>query len=95
MSANSMITSVRNNLNQLSSRKKLRNRLGGINFKKNTEYNFPKATTKQLKDLRKRLKEEQKSRMLKVVSLTIVLFVLLFWVVIDASNGIAELLTSY
>ena len=76
MSGSTMI-SVRNNLNLLSKRKKLRNRLGGYNPNCKTEYNLPSATPKQLKDISKRIKEEQNIRMLKLISVTVILFVLL------------------
>ncbi|WP_299361236.1 hypothetical protein [Winogradskyella sp.] len=80
MSASSMMTSIRNNLNLLSNRKKvkdrlgLRNRLGGYDSNTKTEYNLPKATTKELKALAKRLKEEHRIRMTKIIVVTILLF---------------------
>ncbi|MBV7269217.1 hypothetical protein, partial [Winogradskyella luteola] len=74
MTANSMITSIRNNLNLLSKRNRLKNKLGGFNSEKKVEYNFPKATKKQLNDIAKQLKEEHRIRMLKVVIVTFILF---------------------
>lgn len=93
MSAGAMHISIRNNLNLLSKRDKLKNRLGGYNADKKTEYNLPKATTKQLKAISKRLKEERKIRMMKVVFLTVILFVLLLCVFEFAKGGIIELIT--
>jgi len=87
MSGSSMI-SVRNNLNLLSKRDRLKNRLGGYNPNSKTEYNLPKATTKQLKAIGKRLKEEHKIRMLKVTLGTIILFLFLLGVFAYSSGGI-------
>ena len=92
MSASAMNTSVRNNLNLLSKRKKLQNRLGGYNLEHKTEYNLPKATTKQLSAIRKRLKKERRVRMLKVIMLSIILFVLLLCMFVYNTDGIVELI---
>lgn len=62
------------NRNQLPQREKFVNRLGGYNSSKKTEFNLPKATSKQLKEIAKRLKEEHKIRMIKVFTLTIIIF---------------------
>lgn len=51
-----MNVSVKNNLNLLPKRDKFKNRLGGYNPNKKTEYNLPKATSKQLRDIRKKCK---------------------------------------
>ncbi|WP_179336923.1 hypothetical protein [Winogradskyella ludwigii] len=88
MSAGAMNISVRNNLNLLSKRVRLRHRLGGYNPDVKTEYNLPKATTKQLKAIAKRLKQERKVRMLKVILCTAVAFVLLLCVFIYSVGGI-------
>jgi len=48
MPSNSMNV-INFNRNQLPQRDKFANRLGGYNSSKKTEYNLPKATTKQLK----------------------------------------------
>lgn len=93
MSASAMNTSVRNNLNLLSKRDRLKNRLGGFNREEKTEYNLPKASTKQLNEIRKRLQEERKVRMLKVIILTVILFVGLVFVFLHSAKGITELLT--
>ncbi|MBC2844527.1 hypothetical protein [Winogradskyella flava] len=70
------------NRNQLPQRDKFANRLGGYNSSKKTEYNLPKATTKQLKEIARRLKEEQKIRMIKVVALTVILFLGLVYAIL-------------
>lgn len=90
MTANSMMTSVRNNLNQLPKRDKFKNRLGGYNSEKRTEYNLPKASTKQLNDIRKRLKEERTNRMMKVIVLTIVLFIGLCCLFVFCADGLRD-----
>ena len=92
MPGNSMNV-INYNRSQLQQRDKFINRLGGYSSDKKTEYNLPTATPKQLSDLRKRLKEEQKVRMLKVVLLTLILFVMLLFVFAYAADGIAHILT--
>ncbi|NRD20847.1 hypothetical protein HNV08_12390 [Winogradskyella eckloniae] len=93
MSTGAMQVSIKNNLNLLSKRDKLRNRLGGYSPNSKTEYNLPKASTKQLQDLRKRLQVEHKIRMLKVVMLTTILFIMLLCVFLYAIDGIVELIS--
>ncbi|MUU77906.1 hypothetical protein [Winogradskyella endarachnes] len=93
MSTGAMNVSIKNNLNLLSKRDKLRNRLGGYKPNSKTEYNLPKATTKQLKDLSNRLKEEHKIRMLKVIMLSAILFLLLVGIFLYTTEGIIELIT--
>ncbi|WP_407556145.1 hypothetical protein [Winogradskyella sp. 4-2091] len=93
MSTGAMNVSVKNNLNLLSKRDKLRNTLGGYNPNSKTEYNLPTASTKQLKDLSKRLKEEHKIRTLKVILLTAILFILLLCIFLYSTEGIIELIT--
>ena len=76
MSSNS-IHVINFNRNQLSKREKFKYTLGGYKEGKTTEYNLPKATVKQLKRIRKRLIEERKIRMFKVVVVTLILFLTL------------------
>ena len=76
MSSNPMNV-INYNRGQLPQREKFKNVLGGSSRNLKTEYNLPKASTKQLNIIGKRLKEEYKLRMLKVVVCTIVLFVFL------------------
>lgn len=93
MAGTSMVISVKNNLKLLSKRDRLKNRLGGYSLDKKTEYNLPKATDKQLNAIAKRLKEERKTRMTKVVIITTILFLGLLCAFLYSSNGIVELLT--
>lgn len=93
MSAHAMNISINNNRKLPSQRDRFKNRLGGYNPNIRTEYNLPKATTKQLNTIRKRLNEERKIRMLKVVTLTVILFFGLICVFVYAADGIVALLT--
>ncbi|WP_045471912.1 hypothetical protein [Winogradskyella sp. PG-2] len=81
MPSNSMNV-INFNRKQLPQRDKFVNRLGGYNSDKKTEYNLPKASAKQLKAIAKRLREEQKSRMIKIILLTGVIFIGLLCLVI-------------
>lgn len=83
MPSNSMNV-INFNRKQLRQRDKFINRLGGYNPDKKTEYNLPTATTKQLKIIRKRLQEERKVRMIKVVVLTVILFLglIIFYLIV-------------
>ncbi|ARV10221.1 hypothetical protein BTO05_11450 [Winogradskyella sp. PC-19] len=74
MHGNSMNTSVRNNLKLLKKRDKLKNRLGGYDASKTTEYNFPKASSKQLRDIKKKMKEERRNWWFNVIMLTLINF---------------------
>ncbi|MFD1063150.1 hypothetical protein ACFQ1Q_07815 [Winogradskyella litorisediminis] len=74
MSIQAMNTAINNNRKLLPKRDKLKNRLGGYDPTKKTEYNLPKASSKQLRDLRKRLQLETKIWWIKAISLTSVLF---------------------
>lgn len=93
MSAGYMSTSIKNNLNLLSKRKKLRNTLGSYNQSNKAEYSLPKASHKQLRNIAKRLREEHRVRMAKVVVVTIVLFFALVGIFLYAKGGIIQLLT--
>lgn len=79
MTANSMNV-INNNRNLLPKRDRFKRSLGGYKLNKKTEYNLPKATTKQIKAIGRRIKEERKIRMTKVIVLTIVLFLGLLYV---------------
>ncbi|TCK67368.1 hypothetical protein DFQ05_1142 [Winogradskyella wandonensis] len=74
MHGNSMNVSVQNNLKLLQNRNrdKFKNVLGGYKSSKKTEYNLPKASAKQLRDIRKRMQAERKIWWLKAVALTII-----------------------
>ena len=75
MSISAMNTSLNNNRKLLPKRDRFKSTLGGFNSENKTEYNLPKATSKQLRDIRKRLQAERKNRLVKTVVITAVLFV--------------------
>ncbi|MFK7833040.1 MAG: hypothetical protein AB8B52_07180 [Winogradskyella sp.] len=89
MPSNSMNV-ITYNRGLLPKRDKFKNRLGGYNSDKKTEYNLPKATTKQLKNIRKRLKEERKARMFKLIVYTVFGCLALICVLVYLANGIRE-----
>ena len=91
MPSNSMNV-INYNRSQLPQRDRFKNVLGGYKSDRKTEYNLPKATTKQLKAIGRRLREERKVRMLKVIVLTCVLLVFFCCVLAYLTDGIVELL---
>ncbi|WP_320555419.1 hypothetical protein [Winogradskyella aquimaris] len=93
MSASYMSTSIKNNLNLLSKRQKLRNTIGSYNHSNRTEYDLPKASHKQLRNIAKWLREEHRVRMAKVAVVTVVLFFALVGIFLYAKGGIIQLLT--
>ena len=72
--SSSMNTIIKNNRKLLPQRDRFKNRLGGYNSKKKTEYNLPKATSKQLRDIRKKMRLERKIWWIKVITLTAIIF---------------------
>ncbi|REE27413.1 hypothetical protein DFQ09_101244 [Winogradskyella pacifica] len=92
MPSNSMNV-INYNRSQLPQRDKFKNVLGGYKSDRKTEYNLPKATTKQLKEMGKRLREERKVRMLKVIVLTFVLLLVFYCVLVYSMDGMIELLS--
>lgn len=70
-----MNITIKNNRKLLPKRDKFKNRLGGYNSKEKTEYNLPTATTKQLRDIRKRMKIERQIWWIKVTIATLIGFV--------------------
>ncbi len=93
MSGGYMSTSIKNNLSLLSKRKKLRNTLGSKKHTRKTEYNLPKASNKELSIIARRMREEHKLRMAKVIVVTAILFFILAAVFLASRGGIVELLT--
>mgnify|MGYP001433205907 CR=1 FL=1 len=87
MSSNS-IHVINFNRNQLSKREKFKYTLGGYKEGKTTEYNLPKATVKQLKRIRKRLIEERKIRMFKVILVTAIIFLMLLSLFLFSADGL-------
>jgi hypothetical protein len=77
MHGNSMNVSVKNNLKLLRKRDKFKYVPRGYNSNKKTEYNLPKATLKQLRDIRKKMQQERKVWWVKGIALTIIIFFVL------------------
>lgn len=76
MSIQAMNTSLNNNRKQMPKRDKFKRFFGSYSTKGNkTEYNLPKATSKQLRDIRKRLQNERQIRWLKAILLTLFIFI--------------------
>lgn len=80
MSIQAMITTIRNNNLMRSERLKFK-RSSGVGYIVKPTYDFPKASHKQLSSIRRRLKRERAHRMIKVVTLSIVIFLCLLLVV--------------
>lgn len=79
MASASMNTIINNNKKLLPKRDRFKNRLGGYNPNKKTVYNLPKATSKQLRDIRKKMQQERKVWWIKVIALTIIIFSILIF----------------
>ena len=92
MPSNSMNV-INYNRNQLPQRDRFKTVLGGCNSGRKTEYYLPKASTKQLKEIGRRLREERKVRMLKVIVVTFVLLLVFYCVLVYSMDGIIELLS--
>lgn len=92
MSIGAMNTSLNNNRKLLPKRDRFKSTLGGFNSESKTEYNLPKATSKQLRDIRKQLQAERKSRLAKTIVLTAILFVGLVVFLSYYSNTIRQYL---
>ena len=92
MAIQAMNIVIKNNNLMRTKRERFKRTLGGYGKDKKSEYNLPEATTKQLKTIAKRLKEEQRIRMLKVVSLTIVLFFGVVLLFMYSADGLRELM---
>jgi len=92
----SMISTLKSNKNiMLDKSKRFRKTRGGYGKKKQSLNQLPKATPEELKALAKRLQKERQIRMIKVVIVTILLFLGLVYVFVYAAReGIIELLTS-
>jgi len=79
MGAQTMITILRNNQRMLGKRTKFKKILGGYGKNRKTEYNLPKATSKQLRDIRKKMKKENQLFWIKVIGLSTIIIITLVW----------------
>ena len=58
MAIQAMITILKNNDRMMHKRTKFKKTFGGYGKNRKTEYDLPKATPKQLRDIRQKFKEE-------------------------------------
>lgn len=79
MAIQAMNIAIKNNRKLLPRRDKFKTRLGGYNSKIKTEYNLPKATPKQLRDIRQKLKKENQLLWLKVIGLSTIIILSSVW----------------
>ncbi len=66
---------IKNNRNLLKKNKRVRFKKERSNFNLNQDYQYPKATAKQLRDLKFKLKAENRERQIKIYA--IVCFIIL------------------
>lgn len=79
-----MITTLKNNEKMRSKRDKFKKTLGGYGKNEKVEYNLPKATPKQLQEIKTRIKRENKIMWIKVVLLSTVIIIALVWVLLTS-----------
>jgi len=76
----SMISTLKSNKGiMLDKSKRFRKTLGGYNKQRQSIGDLPKATPQQLKEIRKRIKIENKLLWIKVVMLSILIIGILVW----------------
>ena len=80
MGAQTMITILKNNERMMGKRIKFKKTLGGYGKNRKPEYNFPKATQKQLRDIRHKLKKEHQLLWIKIIGLSSIIIIALVWV---------------
>lgn len=74
-----MITILKNNERMMGKRTKFKKTLGGYGKNRKTEYNFPKATPKQLREIRQKLKKENQILWIKILGITVIIIISLVW----------------
>ncbi|EDP71498.1 hypothetical protein FBALC1_03402 [Flavobacteriales bacterium ALC-1] len=79
MGAQTMITILKNNERMMGKRTKFKKTLGGYGKNRKTEYNFPKATPKQLREIRQKLKKENQILWIKILGITVIIIISLVW----------------
>ncbi|MDO5979870.1 hypothetical protein [Flavivirga spongiicola] len=76
--AESMISTLKSNKSiMLDKSRRFRKTLGGLDWSKSQQFNFPKATPEQLKEIKERLREENRKDRLKQMLLFVILFSIL------------------
>ena len=73
-SVQAMITALKNNEKMRSKRDKFKRPLNGSYAKVKPEYDFPEATPEMLQSIKERIVKEDKRIKIKVIALTIILF---------------------
>lgn len=86
MAIQAMNASLKFNRYQMPKRKKPKRRLGGYKLNKKTEYNLPKANAKHLRDIKKRMQNERKVWLVKLIGVTLIMSSLLIGLVIIMNN---------
>jgi len=94
MGAGFMITILKNNEKMRRERTKFKTSPGGYNTTKKTEYTFPKATTKQIKSIKKRLIREEKITIFKTVIITLFIVLALVFLFYASEHKLIELISS-
>ena len=79
MAIQAMNTAIKNNNLMRPKREKFKRTLGGYGKNRNPEYNLPKATPKQLRAIRKKLKKENQILWIKVIGLSTIIIIALVW----------------
>ena len=77
----SMRSTLKSNKNiMLDKSKRFRKTLGGYDKKRKMEFDYPKATPKQLRDIREKLKKENQILWVKIIGSTAIIIIGLVWV---------------
>ncbi|WP_339754519.1 hypothetical protein [uncultured Winogradskyella sp.] len=79
MAIQAMITILKNNDRMMHKRTKFKKTFGGYGKNRKTEYDLPKATPKQLRDIRQKFKEENQLLLLKVIGFSTIIILGLVW----------------
>ncbi len=79
-SVQAMITSLKNNDRRRKKRKPFdKDKVGGYGESSKPEYDFPEATPEVLSEIRERLRKERKTRMIKIIIVTVALVIAVVW----------------
>jgi len=73
-----------NNLMRRTKRVKFKKTLGGYGKNRKTEYDLPKATSKQLRDIRHKLKKEHQLLWIKIIGFSTIIILGLVWLLFSS-----------
>ena len=73
-----------NNLMRRTKRVKFKKTLGGYGKNRKTEYDLPKATSKQLRDIRQKLKKEYQLLWIKIIGFSTIIILGLVWLLFSS-----------